>query len=1074
MLRTILFLLASAAMALEVPVLPPPMVKLPPGEQPIALQRFDLSARVRGVLAEVTTTLVLANPNPRQLSGELEFPLPDGAVVCGYALDVGGRMVEGVIVTQDQARVVLETESRRRVDPGLVEAVRGNAFRTRIFPLPPGGTRTVAITWTTPLSVRGNEAALRLPLPRVALPQLHLAVEISVPGVEPQLGGFGDLRLTRWQGGQRAEATLSDVTPGDDLLVRLPNLPPVLAQIEERNGERFALISALPDVVQRDPALPRRLAVAWDASGSTTAAGAQRGRALLAALFAAAPGLTIDLVAFDLVPRAPVVFTDAASLDAHLAALPCDGASGLAALDLRRAALPHPADQAWLLISDGLGTWGEGLPAGGDVRVVCAMSEANRDEAFLRLVAARSGGTVLDLTTTAPAAAVQAIVNGSGTFQRVDAAPGVLGDIHSVSRGGRTLVLARLLGDGEAVLHWRNLPPVRVAMRSADVVPGTTVARAWAGARAADLAVFPDANRGELLALGRTYGVVTAGTSLLVLESLDQYLRHGVEPPASLPDLRNAWLAQVKNRAQADEHRAQVHHERLCQWWSERVRWWEGREARPEPAKVMGGVPPAAPRLAVDAAAVTVPEDVIEAGEERDDVPREREAAVAEAEMGNQGAFMSIGAGGGDAKRARGFSGGPSATTGAITIAAWNPATPWLATLRTAGPGRAYAAWLAQRSQLIGNPSAILDCAGLVLGEDRGQGVRLLSNLAELRLDDPALLRVLAWRLQDAGETDAAIAVLRRVLRLRPEEPQSYRDLALALAVRFDRSRTAADAGEALGLLARVFERRPLEDRELGERWTIDANWDRFPRCEVIALEEFNRLAARCAGSGATVPVVDSRRRANLDCDLRIAMSWDADATDIDLHVLQPDGETAFYGRSRTAAGGLVSPDCTQGYGPEEYLLRRAAAGDYRIHCKYFGSRQTGLLGPATVTATVYLDWGRPSERSQRLTLRLDRTGDTIPVGTATVGANDPAAVKTGQVAPAARALDRQAVAGLRLGLTRAEVERRLGRPERIDADGIAVLVYRLAGGNPLRIGFGPDLLWAREISDGAERDLLR
>ncbi len=54
--------------------------------------------------------------------------------MAGYALDIGGRMVDGVGVTKEKARVVLETEMRRRVDPGLVEHVRGNVFRTRIFP----------------------------------------------------------------------------------------------------------------------------------------------------------------------------------------------------------------------------------------------------------------------------------------------------------------------------------------------------------------------------------------------------------------------------------------------------------------------------------------------------------------------------------------------------------------------------------------------------------------------------------------------------------------------------------------------------------------------------------------------------------------------------------------------------------------------------------------------------------------------------------------------------------------------------------------------------------------------------
>ena len=48
---------------------------------------------------------------------------------------------------------------------------------------------------------------------------------------------------------------------------------------------------------------------------------------------------------------------------------------------------------------------------------------------------------------------------------------------------------------------------------------------------------------------------------------------------------------------------------------------------------------------------------------------------------------------------------------------------------------------------------------------------------------------------------------------------------------------------------------------------------------------------------------------------LRIVLSWDTDATDLDLHVMTPSGQHAWYGQ-RVIPGGAIDIDVTTGYGP--------------------------------------------------------------------------------------------------------------------------------------------------------------
>lgn len=48
--------------------------------------------------------MIFKNDGDQEEEGELEFPLADGATICGYAVDINGAMVEGTIVEKETAR----------------------------------------------------------------------------------------------------------------------------------------------------------------------------------------------------------------------------------------------------------------------------------------------------------------------------------------------------------------------------------------------------------------------------------------------------------------------------------------------------------------------------------------------------------------------------------------------------------------------------------------------------------------------------------------------------------------------------------------------------------------------------------------------------------------------------------------------------------------------------------------------------------------------------------------------------------------------------------------------------------
>jgi len=325
----------------------------------------------------------------------------------------------------------------------------------------------------------------------------------------------------------------------------------------------------------------------------------------------------------------------------------------------------------------------------------------------------------------------------------------------------------------------------------------------------------------------------------------------------------------------------------------------------------------------------------------------------------------------------------------------------------------AYEVYQTLRDQYASSPAFFLDVATWFYSEPGGAAIgrRVLSSILELDLDDPSLLRVVAYRLLQAGDFDLAISILEDVLRMRPEEPQSHRDLALALARRSEADlerRGVADLERAMALLHKVVMTKWKRDinlialTELNRLWTrADALDAATSSARADALDaatssaRADALDAATSNAGADALDADAKSTtkkvsrpalhpglvANLAVDLRVALSWDADSTDVDLWVLEPSGEKAFYGHPRTRIGGLLSRDIVDGYGPETYNLKRVSAGKYIIQANYYGSHQQKLLGPATIKAAVFSNYGRENEVRKELTIRLDKIKQVVTLG---------------------------------------------------------------------------------------------
>src|ERR1700741_2254734 len=130
----------------------------------IRISSMSVDVQVAANIAITTFDIVFYNPNDRILEGELEFPLADGQHIIRYALDIEGKLREGVVVEKAKARVAFENTIRRKIDPGLVEKTKGNNFRTRVYPLPAKGYKRVVIALEQVLEQNDKALVYQLPL----------------------------------------------------------------------------------------------------------------------------------------------------------------------------------------------------------------------------------------------------------------------------------------------------------------------------------------------------------------------------------------------------------------------------------------------------------------------------------------------------------------------------------------------------------------------------------------------------------------------------------------------------------------------------------------------------------------------------------------------------------------------------------------------------------------------------------------------------------------------------------------------------------------------------------------------
>jgi len=966
-------------------ILPQVKVSQEDNAKPMQLQDLSVDILVVGQTAVTTMEMTFYNPNSRVMEGEFEFPLSDGQQVSRFALDIDGKLREGVVVDKALGRKAFEDIVRRGVDPGLLEKTEGNNFRARVYPMPRRGTRRILIAFEQELSQKNGQDFYFLPIANaVKLKKFKIHTEVVSRFVKADIQNSLQLDFTQSRNSYISEVEQTNYTLDKNIALLFPKIDkPQL--ITATNGNESYLYGNMTLEKQslREKEAPKSIGILWDNSLSNEKRDFAKEYALLDAYFKEIKNTKVTLTTFHIRATKPVIFDvkdgNWQELREYLEKQVYDGAT-----DGNAMVFPKGADQ-YLLFSDGIFNFGAkefDLPSlvkslQAPVSVISSLQVANWDK--LQYLAGATGGALINLTTQALPEALKALRYQSFQLLGYKVKSGNVTALYPQKGAlvGENFTFAGQLSSEEATVMVSLGYPGKVIVEkeltfskdnTAGVGEFALLRRIWAEKKIAQLQ-REGALAKDIDAVGRQYGIVTEGNSLIVLETVADYVRYQITPPKEL----QREYERLVNKEKKDKEKEKKEHldyvvklsEAQSKWWStsfpiagtKPVKNTAERSSDESAAGTNIRASVSSSTLAIrgigsisESSQAELAEVMVINGYSRSSRKERRQNKKAAKETAQVFNYE-------EESEAEDRS-GELANTSKIALNEYNPDTPYLKVMEYADPAKAVETYYKLKKEYGQTPSFYVDVADYFFKKgDAEQAILVVSNLAELSLEDAQLLRVLAYKLSAYKAYREAIAISRKVVAIREEEPQSYRDLGLALA-------QAGEYQQAIETLYKVVERP----------------WDqRFRDVQLIAMNEINNIIN--TQKGLRTSFIDKRLLKKEPVDIRVVLTWDTDNSDMDLWVTDPEEERCFYGHRQTYLGGIISQDVTGGYGPEEFMLKKAPKGNYKIEVNYYGNRSQKQLLPVSLRITFFTHYGTPQEKKQETTVRLSNQREVIEVG---------------------------------------------------------------------------------------------
>ncbi len=280
LLLTILVMLLVGVSATSAQIImPQPGVFTDPNWLKVDYHRVN--ATIANQIATTAVDMQFTNQGEALAEGTFVFPLPQGATVDQLTMWVDGQAIEAKILRAEEARGIYDRIVRQYRDPALLEYIDNDVIQANVFPIPPGDSRRIEISYAQVLEVDNGLINFVYPMSTVGdRPIEDVSIAVSVESNEAISNIYSpthDIAINRAQDTDksfRAGFETSNYLPDSDFSLYYGiasdtiNLN-LLTYRESANEDGFFMLLVQPPVTIDEAAvIPKDVIVVLDQSGS--------------------------------------------------------------------------------------------------------------------------------------------------------------------------------------------------------------------------------------------------------------------------------------------------------------------------------------------------------------------------------------------------------------------------------------------------------------------------------------------------------------------------------------------------------------------------------------------------------------------------------------------------------------------------------------------------------------------------------------------------------------------------------------------------------------------------------------